>query len=127
MTRRNERVREAIRRLASEAVHSRLRDPRIKGFITITKVEVTADLRLANIYYSVLGDDKKKRLVAAGLKSAKSFIRGFITNELKLRYATNILFRIDESAERRQRIDTILNKLHEEGENGSTTESNRSN
>lgn len=113
MTRRTERVAEAIRRLASEIVHNELRDPRIKGFVTIIKAEVTADLRLAKIYYSVLGDDKKKKLVSDGLKSAKNFMRGHIADELKLRYAIDISFRIDESAERRERIDNILKEIKE--------------
>ena len=117
MKRRTERVAEAIRRLASELVHGQLRDPRILGVITITKVEVTPDLRLAKIYYSVLGDDKKKRLVSQGLESAKKFIRKRIGDELKLRYTPDVLLRFDERAEYSQRIDNIIDKIHkEEGE-----------
>ena len=117
MTRRNERVAEAIRRLISETIHGKLRDPRIGDLVTITKVEVTQDLRLAKIFYSVLGDDKAKKLVAKGLKSAKGFLRRQIADELKMRYTADILFIIDETAEHKARIDEILEKIHEEGEN----------
>ena len=111
MTRRTERVAEAIRRLASEILQRDLRDPRIRGFITVTKVEVTGDLRLAKIYYSVLGDEKKKKSVIGGLKSARSFIRKTIGNELKLRYAPDILLLIDKSFECGERVDNILKKI----------------
>jgi len=112
MTRRTDRVAEAIRRLTSEIIQGQLRDPRIKEFITITKVEVTPDLRLAKIYYSMLGDSKKT--VSQGLESAKKFIRKHIGEALKLRYTPDILFRVDKSAEYSKKIDDILNKIHKE-------------
>jgi ribosome-binding factor A len=114
MTRRTDRIAEAIRRLTSEILQSELKDPRIEGFITITKVEMTDDLRLARIYYSVLGDDKKKRLITNGLKSAKKFIRGRISDELKLRYAPDIILVIDKSFEYTERIDNILKKIQKD-------------
>jgi len=117
MTRRTERIAEAIRRISSETLQSELRDPRIAGFITVTKVEVTPDLRLARISYSVLGDEKKKKLVAEGLKSARSFMKKKIAHELKLRYATDISFKVDKRAEYRERIDIVLNEIHKEEEN----------
>ena len=102
MSRRTERVAEAIRRLSSEILHGQLRDPRILGFVTITKVDLTADLRFARIYYSVLGDEKKKKNVGHGLKSAKNFIRKQIAHELKLRYAPDIVFTVDTKMEQAQ-------------------------
>ena len=125
MSRRTERVAEAIRRISSEMIHSELRDPRIHGFITITKVEVTADLRYAKIFYSVLGDDKTKKSAAKGLQSAKNFMRMHIAQELKLRYAPDIVFKIDEKIEHSKRIDVILDQLQKERDNNVDTE-NRS-
>lgn len=123
MTRRTERIAEAIRRITSGLIHTELRDPRITGLITITKVEVTPDLRLARVYYSVLGDGKKKKLVAKGLKSARNFVRRHIVDELKLCYAVDILFKVDETEEYKERIGKILDKIHEEGKH----EGNRKN
>ena len=114
MKRRPQRVAEAIRRLAGEIVHSRLKDPRISRFVTITKVEVTADLRFAKIYYTTLCEDKKKELVARGLKSAKSYMRKRIGEELKLRYAPDISLRLDKVVEYSKKIDNILDKLKKE-------------
>ena len=118
MSTRADRVAEAIRRLTSEIVQRQLKDPRLKGMITITKVQVKPDLRLAKIFYSVLGEDKKQRLVGKGLKSAKNFIRARIGDELKLRYIPEIMLIIDKSAEHQERIDTILNKIYREEDNG---------
>lgn len=112
MTRRTERVQEAVRRIVSEVLQRELRDPRIAGFITITKVEVTSDLRLAKIFYSTLGDEKKKKLVAQGLKSAKNFVKKHVGNELKLRYTPDIMFKVDKKLEYSARIDEILGKIH---------------
>lgn len=117
MTRRTDKVAEAIRRLASEIIHSELKDPRIKGLVTVTKVEVPPGLRFARIFYSVFGDEKKKKLVQDGLKSAKSFMRKHIADELKLRYAIDILFLPDKSAEYKERIDGILGTIQKEKEN----------
>jgi len=121
MTRRSERVAEAIRRLASEIIHGQLRDPRIRGLVTVTKVETTPDLRLAKIYYTAMCDGKKRELLGRGLKSAKGYIRRRIAEELKLRYAPEILMKIDEVVEHSQKIDKILHKLKNEADD----ESNR--
>ena len=126
MTRRTYRVAEAIRRVTSEIVQRHLNDPRIKGFITVTKVEVTQDLRLARIYYSVLGDEKKKKLVTKGLKSAKNFIRKYIGDELKLRYAPDISLVIDKSFEYKERIDKVLKRIHKEVEDANDRKHNKS-
>ena len=126
MTRRTDRIAEAIRRIASEIIPNDIKDPRVKGFITITKAEVTPDLKLAKIYYSVLGGDKNKKLIAQGLKSAKSFVRMRIADELKLRCATDVVFKIDETAEAKEGVEEILNKLREEkGQNEDNRENNQ--
>jgi len=117
MTRRADRVQEAIRRLASEILHSELKDPRAEGIITVTQVKVTPDLRLAKIYYSALGDEKKKRLIDNALKSAKKFIRGRLAGELKLRYAIDIMFIADKNFSDSEKINRILDKIHREEKN----------
>jgi len=114
MSRRTERVQEAVRRVVSEVLQRELRDPRIAGVITITKVEVTSDLRLAKIFYSVLGDEKKKRLVSKGLKSATNFVKKHVGNEMNLRYTPDIMFKVDKKLEYSARIDEVLHKIHRE-------------
>jgi len=126
MSRRTERIQEAIRRLASEILHGGLRDPRISGFVTITKVEVTPNLRLAKIYYSILGGEKEKKRVHGGLKSAKNFIRKHIADELKLRYAPDILFRFDKGLEKQHQIDDILSRIKKEEEDDTDRKNSKS-
>ena len=114
MSRRTERVAEAIRRLASEVLQTELRDPRMKELVTVTKVEVTSDLRLAKIFYTVLGDEKQKKRVFEGLKSAKNFVKKYIGDKLELRYTPDVMFVVDKKLEYVTRINEVLEKIHEE-------------
>jgi len=127
MTRRTNRIAESVRRKASEVLQRELKDPRTEALITITKVEVTPDLRLAKIYYSVLGDGKTKRLVEKGLRSARSFIRTQIAEELKLRYAPDIRLMYDETAAYTERINELLEKVKKETENENNRKDKESN
>ena len=113
MSRRSERVAEAIRRKASILIEHQLKDPRI-GFITITKVTITEDLRNAIIYYSVLGEEKTKKLAQKGFTSALPFIKKQIASSLKLRYAPDIKFKIDGTLDYTEHIEGILKKIKEE-------------
>lgn len=110
---RPERVASAIRREISNIIQEELKDPRI-GFTTITKVEVTPDLRDAKIYYSVLGDEKKRRSTEIALKNARGFIKRLIGDRLKLRFMPEMTFKIDKSFEYQEKIDKILDRIHEE-------------
>ena len=117
---RPQRVANAIRKEISNMIHEDLKDPRI-GFTTITKVEVTADLRNAKVYYTVLGDEKKKKSTKIALKSATGFIKSLIGDRLKLRFTPEIVFVVDKSVEYQDRINKLLDKIHKEkrGEDGS--------
>ncbi|MBL7158233.1 MAG: 30S ribosome-binding factor RbfA [Candidatus Omnitrophica bacterium] len=122
---RPERMAEAIKRLVSEVMQRGLNDPRIK-FVTITNVEVTPDLRLAKIFYSVMGDQKEKKAVAAGLKSAKSYVKRHVGDNIRVRHVPDIVFKADSSSEYRARIDNILNKISKEKKNEGNEESHNS-
>jgi len=110
---RAERVQEALRQEISRIVQNEIKDPRL-GFITITKVELTKDLRLARVYFSVLGEDKDKRLALKGLNSAKGYIKGLIADRVKLRLTPEIAFNIDVSEEHTRKIYYILDKIKKE-------------
>lgn len=85
-----------------------IKDPRI-GFATITEVRMTDDLKVAKVFVSVYGDDKKREDSLTGLKAAAGFLRREIAARLDLRHAPTITFAADGSLERAQRIDTLLN------------------
>jgi ribosome-binding factor A len=115
-TQRPERVQEALRQELSRIVQNDIKDPRL-GFLTITKVELTKDLRYAKVYFSVLGESKDKYLALKGLNSAKGYIKGLLSDRIKLRFMPEIAFKIDESLEHTKEIYDILDKLKKEKDN----------
>jgi len=107
-----DRVTEAIRKEASVIIHDELNDPRL-GFITITRVEMTTDLRFAKIFFSVLGKDEDYKKTKAALESALGFIRKLISERINLRLAPEIGFEEDRSSEYSVRIQEILDEIKE--------------
>lgn len=107
---RPERVQEALRQEISRIVQTEIKDPRL-GFITITKVDLTKDLRYAKVFFSVLGKDSDKNLTLRGLNSAKGYIKGLISDRIKLRYMPELSFRIDDSSEYSSQIMALLNNI----------------
>lgn len=116
------RVQEAIRQEVSNIIHSQMRDPRL-GFLTITGVELTKDLRYARIYFSVLGEDKEKKLALRGLNAAKGYIKGLLGDRIKLRYMPDIEFKIDETLERTQHIYDLFEKIKKESKDDAGSDS----
>jgi len=109
---RQERIAEAIREEASLIIHDKLKDPRL-GFITISRVEVTRDLRYAKIFFSVLGGDEAVKKSKEALDSAAGFVRKLIAERLNLRFAPEIAFYEDRSTEYSVRIEEVLNEIKE--------------
>lgn len=112
MYKRSEKVAEAIHELVSLLLIKGLKDPRI-GFVTITAVKVLDDLHLAKIYFTVVGSDEETAATAAGLNSARGFIRKEIGKSLNMRYVPDIIFQYDESLEYGNRIESILKEIKE--------------
>lgn len=109
---RHERVEEAIRKEVSTIIHDELKDPRI-GFITVTRVELTKDLRSAKIFYSVLGKEEERRKTRLALDSALGYIRKLVAQRINLRIATELMFKEDRSTEYSVKIEEVLNQLKE--------------
>jgi len=107
---RYERVKCAIEKEVSIILHDYLKDPRI-GFITVTRVDLSADLRLAKIYYSVLGDIKQKANTSKGLEHAGGFIRRMIAQRLNLKFTPEIFFKEDNSIEESIYLEQEIEKL----------------
>ncbi len=109
---RHERVEEAIKKEVSLIIHDELKDPRI-GFITVTRVELTKDLRFAKVFYSVLGKEEEHKKTQLALDSALGFIRSLVAQRINLRIATELMFKEDRSTEYSVRIEEVLNQLKE--------------
>ncbi|MBK5273486.1 MAG: ribosome-binding factor A [Desulfuromonadales bacterium] len=114
-----DKVAETIRETVSAILSRGLNDPRI-GFVTIIAVEVTVDLRLAKIFFTVIGDDLAKKNTEAGLNSAKGHIRRDLGKVLSLRFLPEIVFCYDHSQEYGNRIDTILREIDKEHDGDDT-------
>lgn len=111
---RSKRVGDLLREEIADIVFQRLKDPRI-GFITITGVDVTDDIKSAKVYVSVLKDDERKTTLDI-LNSAKSFIRSELSKRLRMKFIPTIEFKIDTSAEYGNRIDKLLREIKEKNQ-----------
>lgn len=116
MSHRPERVREFIKEQVSDIIQHQVKDPRI-GFVSITAVELSGDLRHAKIFVSVLGDAQAKTDTMAGLLSAQGYVRGELGRRLQMRFTPEMSFRLDESIERGTRVVTLLREVTKESRN----------
>ena len=111
---RPDRVGDQIRQELSELLsRGAVHDPGI-GFITLTRVQVTADLQLARVYYTTMGDQSARKDTAKALQRATPFFRRQVGGRLQLRRGPELEFRFDESVAHQDRIEQILRDLHEE-------------
>lgn len=107
---RAQRLREEIKREASDIIQRRMKDPRI-GFTTVTDVEVTSDLRHVKIFVSVLGDEETRAQTIEGLERAKGFIRTELGRAIRLRHTPEIHFEYDDSLEQGARVLQLLSDM----------------
>jgi len=108
-----EKVQEFIQQEVSKIILTEIKDPRI-GFVTVTRVEVSNDLRYAKIYVSLMGTPEEKANTMAGLKSALGYIRSEIGKRIRLRFVPEISFYVDESLEHASRIQELLRTIKQE-------------
>lgn len=110
------RVNELLREVIADEV-ALLKDPGL-GFVTITGVDTSPDLRAARVYYSVIGDDEQRDATAAALKRASSRIRAVTGEQVRLKYVPKIEFAFDESIERGIRMEALFRDMGGDGETG---------
>ena len=101
------RVDEAMREVLSDAVTQGIKDPRV-GFVTVTAVDTSPDLRHARVWVSVLGDATQRKLTLAGLRSAHGYLQRRVASELRLKHTPTLEFHYDDTAERAQRVEQLL-------------------
>lgn len=105
------RVDEAVREVLSHAIATEIKDPRV-GFVTVTAVQTSPDLRTARVFVSVLGDDPVRERSLAGLRSAHGFLQRRVAAELRIKHTPTLEFAYDDSLDRSLRINELI-----EGEN----------
>jgi ribosome-binding factor A len=107
------RVNEAVREVLSTAIGKDLKDPRI-GFVTVTAVDTSPDLRHARVYVSVLGNERERADTLSGLTSSHGFLQSRVASELRLKHTPQLDFHYDESVERGARITRLLREGEEQ-------------
>ena len=107
---RADRVSGLIQETLSDLLNKSIHDPRLQ-MITITKVKMSADLKLARIYFAIYGDDKKSENAAKGFESARGFIKRILAPKLGLRYMPDLQFFYDDSLDYGSHIDQLLEKI----------------
>ena len=115
MGQRASRVAEELRKIVTQVLMEDLSDPRL-GFLTVTHVEVTDDLKLGRIFYSVLGPEEKKASTEEALKEELGFIRRQVAERLNMKFAMDIRFELDPSIDHSFKIDSILKKIQKKEE-----------
>ena len=91
-----------------------VKDPGLSGFLTVTGVELSQDRKVATVYYSVFGETEQKQSTTLALKRAAKFVRHVMTKRLSLRVIPEIVFKFDDTPQRADRVDKILNRLSDE-------------
>ena len=109
MSDRMRRVNEAMREVLSDALTQDLKDPRV-GFVTVTAVETSVDLRRARVFVSVLGDEAVRRRSMEGLQSAHGVLQRVVARELRLKHTPTLEFVYDETTERGFRIAELIDR-----------------
>src|SRR5438552_16558136 len=109
MTERMRRVNEALRETLAEAL-GELKDPRI-GFVTVTGVETSPDLRQARVFVSVLGSERKRMNTLTGLESAHGVLQAHLASELRLKRTPQLTFEYDPTVERGVRMSQLIDEL----------------
>jgi ribosome-binding factor A len=112
-SRRQRQVAELLHEEISQLIQHNTRDPRL-GFVTVTGVEVSADLRVAQVFVTALGDETDAQSTLEGLTSAAGYFRHQMRQTLSLRYMPELRFKLDTSLEYGLRVDDLLNTINRE-------------
>jgi ribosome-binding factor A len=112
---RQRKIADQVKKFLSQIIDRRLKDPR-KGFITVTRVKVSGDLRIATVYYTCLGDKEQQKNSQKALESAQNFLRNELGPNLSMRFTPELRFFYDESLEYSQHINELIKKIHKSDE-----------
>ncbi len=109
--RRTAKISEEIKRELSSMIMNELKDPRVKGLVSITHVDVTNDLRFAKVYVSVFADEESRNSALKGLNKASGYLRSELAKRLRLRYTPELIIKIDNSIEYGSKINKMLSEI----------------
>lgn len=116
MAHRIERLNSLLRQEISDLIQRHVKDPRLGGFVSVTAVEVSSDLRYAKVHVSRLGTDEEKQATVEALASAAGYIRHELGDRMKSRRIPELSFRLDETIEKADRVLRLIDRISEEGQ-----------
>ena len=110
MSQRTERVQKLARQVLGELIHD-LKDPRV-GFVTVTSVRISKDLRHARVFVSVMGTEEEQKDSMAALESAKPFLRRELGRQVRMKYLPELTFDLDTKVTEAERVEQLLHQIH---------------
>lgn len=113
MSQRIEKIQHLAREVLGEEIQ-RLKDPRV-GFVTVTAVRVSPDLRHARVFVSVLGGPEEQEATMAGLRSAAPVLRAELGRQVRIKYVPQLEFELDTTPERAQHLEELFHRIHGQG------------
>jgi ribosome-binding factor A len=113
LSHRVERIQEQVREEVSQMLATEVRDPGV-GLVTVTRAKVTADLSLARVYWTIMGDANERKKTAKALERVSGFVRHLLAERLTLRRSPEVKFIFDESVAAQDRIEQIIQEIHAE-------------
>ena len=118
MSRRIDRINELLRQEISQLLARQIKDPRLRGVISITEVQTSADLRNARVLLSVMGDEETKRSALDGIQSAATFLRRELRDRISLRYTPFLKFSLDESLAQADHVLQLMDHIRDDQSDG---------
>ncbi len=108
------RINSLLKEVIFEVIQREVRNPHVTTFVTVTRVDTSADLHHAKVYISIIGSDEEKTKVLSALQSAAGFIAVNAADKVDLRYFPNLVFKLDNAAEEYMKIQKILDDIEKE-------------
>lgn len=113
---RTDRLNSLLKEVISEVIRRDVRNPHVTDLVTVTRVQITKDLRHAKVYISVIGSEQEKAETIAALTSAAGFIAVNSSQKVTMRYFPELVFKLDDSVDKHMRIEELLGKISKERE-----------
>lgn len=114
MVKRTDRLNSLLKEVISEVIRKDVRNPHVNEMVTVTRVNITNDLRYAKVYISVIGSEQEKVETIAALQSAAGFIAVNSSKKVVMRYFPELTFFLDDSVEKHMRIEDLLGEINAE-------------
>jgi ribosome-binding factor A len=108
------RINSLLKEVIFEVIQKEVRNPNVTTFVSVTRVDTSADLHHAKVYISMIGTDVEKAKVLAALQSAAGFIAVQAAHQVELRYFPSLIFKLDSAAEDHMKIEKILSDIEKE-------------